>query len=62
MGNAAWGNGYHKGFGEGKIQGGVIGAAVTLAAAAAVAAAKWGIGKYATKKAAESTAAADEQN
>lgn len=36
MGNPAWGHGYHKGFGDGAKQGGILGSLITLGAGALV--------------------------
>lgn len=33
MGNAAWGNGYHQGLAQGRVQGGGLGVAVTIGGA-----------------------------
>lgn len=45
MGNPAWGHGYHKGFGDGAKQGGVVGALITLGATGLVVGGKWAVGK-----------------
>lgn len=45
MGNPAWGHGYHKGFGDGAKQGGVVGALITLGATGLVVGGRWAIGK-----------------
>ncbi|WP_156711100.1 hypothetical protein [Yonghaparkia sp. Soil809] len=45
MGNPAWGHGYHKGFGDGAKQGGVVGALITMGAAGLVMGGKWAVRK-----------------
>ncbi|MBG6181871.1 hypothetical protein [Arthrobacter sp. CAN_A1] len=45
MGNPAWGNGYHKGFGDGAKQGGIVGSLITLGATALVGGGVWVVGK-----------------
>lgn len=45
MGNPAWGHGYHKGFGDGAKQGGVVGALITMGATGLVVGGKWAVGK-----------------
>lgn len=45
MGNPAWGHGYHKGFGDGAKQGGIVGALITFGATGLVVGGKWAIGK-----------------
>lgn len=45
MGNPAWGHGYHKGFGDGAKQGGVVGALIALGATGLVVGGKWAVGK-----------------
>lgn len=45
MGNPAWGHGYHKGFGDGAKQGGVVGALITLGATGLIVGGKWAVGK-----------------
>ena len=45
MGNPAWGHGYHKGFGDGAKQGGVVGALITLGATGLVVGGKWAVNK-----------------
>lgn len=45
MSNPAWGHGYHKGFGNGPKQAGVVGALLTLGATGLVLGGKWTVGK-----------------
>lgn len=45
MGNPAWGHGYHQGFDDGFMKGGVIGAGVTIASTLVVAGAAFGYRK-----------------
>lgn len=45
MGNPAWGHGYHKGFGDGAKQGGIVGSLVTIGVGAVVSGGVWAIGK-----------------
>jgi hypothetical protein len=37
MGNPAWGHGYHQGFADGAVRGGLIGAGATIAAGVVIA-------------------------
>ena len=57
MGNPAWGNGYHKGFGDGARQGGIIGSVVTLTIGGVIAGGAWGMGKLRDRSAAKQQAA-----
>lgn len=41
MGNPAWGNGFHKGIGKGRIQGVIIGVAFSAATAGVAAGRQW---------------------
>lgn len=53
MGNPAWGHGYHKGFGDGAKQGGVLGSLITLGAGALVGGGVWAAGKLRDRSAAK---------
>lgn len=41
MGNPAWGNGFHKGVGKGRVEGVLIGVAISVASAGITAGGRW---------------------
>lgn len=55
MGNPAWGHGYHKGFGDGAKQGGVVGSLVTIGVGGLISGGIWAVGKLRERSAAKAT-------